>query len=149
MLKKGSIFKFVYQLDHETKSWFTISSNSSKELKIIFIKNSVWVHSDFMADNKIYYTSDFFNTDNYVHKTDRNFGNKLMKLIYQNFESFALYGENNQIFYSFEPSERVYDLFLINKNVKSSNNTNDPNNAYMNFMNKNRLSVSRIMAVIL
>ena len=53
LLKKGSLFKFVYQLDSVSDSWFSIELKESNELRIHFIKTGIWVYNKSMKHNEI------------------------------------------------------------------------------------------------
>lgn len=44
LMKKGSLCKFVYQIDTNSETWFTVELKDSNELRVHFIKNGIWIH---------------------------------------------------------------------------------------------------------
>lgn len=62
LLKKGSLFKLVYQIKTDTKSWFTIHYNSLNQTKVTFLKKGLWIDNDHLQQNEIYYGKDIFKT---------------------------------------------------------------------------------------
>ncbi len=45
LIKKGSLVKFVYKIDHESDIWFVVEKKKYQEMKIRFIKTGLWVHT--------------------------------------------------------------------------------------------------------
>ena len=45
LLKPGSLFKFVYKLDHESDIWFMIEQKTGQELQTRFIKTGLWTQT--------------------------------------------------------------------------------------------------------
>jgi hypothetical protein len=60
-MKKGSLFKVVYQTETILDNWFTIEYKDSEDIKVHFIKNGVWVYQKTMQSEEIYYARDLFN----------------------------------------------------------------------------------------
>ena len=58
VLKKGSLFKFVYKLE-EDNTWFSVEFKN-EELKIHFVKTGAWCYHRDMSDHEIYYSRDVF-----------------------------------------------------------------------------------------
>jgi hypothetical protein len=63
LLKKGSLFKFVYQTEEISDNWFTVEYRQNNSLKIHFIKTGIWIYHQKMKENEIYYANDLFNWD--------------------------------------------------------------------------------------
>ena len=59
VLKKGSLFKFLYKLDMDN-IWFSIEFKRQQEMRVHFIKNGVWCYSKNMDENQVYYARDVF-----------------------------------------------------------------------------------------
>jgi hypothetical protein len=53
LLKKGSLFKFVYQLDEGNDIWFSIeykkSNNAKNKTRVHFIKTGIWAYTRSMT----------------------------------------------------------------------------------------------------
>lgn len=60
LLKKGSIFKFVYQINSIAESWFTVKVKENGQVKIHFIKNGIWIYNQNMKADNIYIAKDIF-----------------------------------------------------------------------------------------
>lgn len=78
------MFKFVYQIDSLSDSWFSIELKESNELKIHFIKTGVWVYHKAMKHNEIRVGEDIFN---WVigDRSDKSHCEKYIKLFFQSF----------------------------------------------------------------
>lgn len=48
LLKKGSLFKFVYQIETFSDNWFTVEFKDSQEVRIHFIKTGIWIYNKSM-----------------------------------------------------------------------------------------------------
>jgi len=46
LLRKGSLVKFVYKLDHESDIWFVIDQKINQNTKIRFIKSGLWCKTE-------------------------------------------------------------------------------------------------------
>lgn len=44
LVKKGSIFKFVFEVAELAHNWFAIEVRKSKELRIHFLKTGIWTY---------------------------------------------------------------------------------------------------------
>ena len=87
VLKKGSLFKFVYKLDGDN-TWFSVEFKRQQELKVHFIKTGVWCYGRDMEDHEVYYARDVFHWEgknNSKDKTEKNVRQKFMKRFYQSF----------------------------------------------------------------
>ena len=84
LIKKGSLVKFVYKIDHESDIWFLVEKKKYQDMKIRFIKTGLWVHTPNMEDNKQYVAKDVFNWDTKSEK-DKDICNQYIKLFYQSF----------------------------------------------------------------
>lgn len=51
LLKKGSMFKLIYQVQAQKQSWFTVQYNSLNETKVSFLKHGIWVEEDELLEN--------------------------------------------------------------------------------------------------
>lgn len=60
LLKKGSLFKFVYQINEISDIWFSIELRESSQLKLHFIKNGIWIYHRLMKPNQISVGEDIF-----------------------------------------------------------------------------------------
>jgi hypothetical protein len=63
LLKKGSLFKFVYKMASESDIWFSIDHKRHQEIQVRFIKNGLWTYTPEMYENQIYYARDIFKWD--------------------------------------------------------------------------------------
>lgn len=63
ILKKGSLFKFIYKLDTAEEIWFSIEYKKQQDMRVHFIKTGVWCYSNEMEDNQVYYARDMFKWD--------------------------------------------------------------------------------------
>ena len=70
LLKKGSLFKFVFQVSKLSDTWFSIELRESKEIKIHFIKNGIWIFHKNMQEKELHYGKDLFNWD-FKDRADR------------------------------------------------------------------------------
>jgi hypothetical protein len=84
LIKKGSLVKFVYKIDHESDIWFLVEKKKYQDMRIRFIKTGLWVHTPNMEDNKQYFAKDVFNWDTKSEK-DKDICNQYIKLFYQSF----------------------------------------------------------------
>lgn len=53
ILKRGSLFKFVYQINSISDIWFTVDIRESHEIKLRFIKNGIWIYHKSMKHDEI------------------------------------------------------------------------------------------------
>lgn len=61
LLESGSICKFVYQIDTNSETWFTVELKDSNELRVHFIKNGLWINHEGTNKDEIYVLKDAFN----------------------------------------------------------------------------------------
>lgn len=82
LLKKGSLFKLIYQVKARSNSWFTVQYTSLNEPKISFLKHGLWVPEDQLLENEIYYGRDIFKTGKELEKEELLTRAALMKKLY-------------------------------------------------------------------
>ncbi len=61
MLKPGSLFKFVYQINTNSESWFSVELKDNNTLRVHFIKNGIWIYHHDLQKEEIYVSNDVFN----------------------------------------------------------------------------------------
>lgn len=137
LLKRGSLFKFVYKIDHESDIWFSIEYKQQQEMRIHFVKTGIWAYTKEMADGQTYYAADAFNW-RLADRPDRKACEQYVKRFYQSFEglAFSLLDENE--FFRANPASHIYDLYVQTFDVQKVSR----------FVTR-RLEVSKIMAVVL
>ena len=84
LLKRGSLFKFVYKIDHQSDIWFSIEYKKLQELRVHFIKTGLWAYTKEMTEQQVYYARDVFNW-NLEHRPDRKICEQYIKRFYQSF----------------------------------------------------------------
>lgn len=89
MLKRGSLCKFVYQIDTNSETWFTVELKDSNELRVHFIKNGLWICNEDMDKDQIYVSRDAFNWEGINDRNDKEQAAKYIKRFFQSFESLA------------------------------------------------------------
>lgn len=110
LLKKGSMFKFVFQIETLADNWFTIEFKDSEEISIHFIKTGIWIYNKKMTQNDIYYARDLFKWD-LTNRSDKITCEKILKLLYQTFEGLAFGLLNEKNFFKSNPTENIYDSY--------------------------------------
>lgn len=88
ILKKGSLFKFIYKLDTAEEIWFSIEYKKQQDMRVHFIKTGVWCYSNEIEDNQVYYARDMFKWDLWGRE-DADMCQKFAKRFYQSFEGLA------------------------------------------------------------
>lgn len=83
VLKRGSLFKFIYKLDCLEEIWFSIEYKRQQEMRVHFIKTGVWCYHRNMETSQAYYARDVFKID--PNARDKEKLEKYMKRFYQSF----------------------------------------------------------------
>jgi hypothetical protein len=63
LVKKGSIFKFVFEVEELGENWFAIEVKENKSLRLHFLKSSIWIYEKSIIPEEIYYANDIFAYD--------------------------------------------------------------------------------------
>lgn len=137
LLSRGSLFKFVYKLDHDGDIWFTIEHKRQAEAKIHFIKSGLWCYHAEMPEQQLVFAKDVFNWTFPAHANPK-LCEKYMMNFYQGFESLALTLVDQSKFFESNPKEYIYDLFAHYVTTEK-----------LKRFKKQKLEVSRIMLVVL
>lgn len=86
MVKKGSIFKFVFEVAELAHNWFAIEVRKNKELRIHFLKTGIWTYLKSFREDSIYYAQDIFHFENTDYPSFTSDGcEKTIRLLYNNF----------------------------------------------------------------
>ena len=152
LVKKGSIFKFVFEVAELAHNWFAIEVRKNKELKIHFLKTGIWIYLKSFKPETIYYAQDIFHFDPVEYHTHNHKScEKTIKLLYNNFESLGLSLLESHFFNS-DPSNHVYDVYNMVFDCSDKFKRHTPPEA----LNKSseeeaepRITVSRMMLVLL
>jgi hypothetical protein len=59
LLKRGSLCKFVFQVNCEKDIWFCVSWDAMG-VRLNFIKNGCWINHPELIEGEIYYARDLF-----------------------------------------------------------------------------------------
>ncbi len=137
LLKKGSLFKFVFQIETLADNWFTIEFKDSEEISIHFIKTGIWIYNKNMVHEEIYYARDLFKW-NIAQRQDKITCEKILKLLYQTFEGLAFGLLNEKNFFRSNPTEAIYDAYSCWTDVSK-----------VERYAERKLEISKIMLVIL
>lgn len=137
LLKKGSMFKFVFQIETLADNWFTLEWKDSEEVNIHFIKTGIWIYNKNMLQNEIYYARDLFKW-NVADRGDKITCEKILKLLYQTFEGLAFGLLNEKNFFKSNPLEHIYDAYAYWVDVSQASR-------YV----ERKLQISKVMLVIL
>lgn len=119
LVKKGSIFKFVFEVEELGENWFAIEVKENKSLRLHFLKSGIWIYEKDMRTDDIYYGNDIFAYDTEEFPgCDRATNDKIIRLLYNNFESlaFSMLSENN--FFASDPNDHEYDLYSMVVNAE-------------------------------
>lgn len=111
LLKRGSLFKFVYKIDHESDMWFSIEYRQLQETSVHFVKTGLWAYTKDMQDQQTYYARDVFNWD-VAKRPDRRTCERYLKQFYQSFEGLAFSLLDEDEFFRTTPVDYVYDLYV-------------------------------------
>jgi hypothetical protein len=84
LLKRGSLFKFVYKLKYEGDIWFSIEYKRQQEMRVHFIKSGLWCYHKEMHERQVLYARDVFNW-NFTGVIDKSTCEQYLKRFYQAF----------------------------------------------------------------
>ena len=138
LLKRGSLFKFVFQLNCEKEIWFSVELDGLSKPHISFLKNNTWLYHRELNQQEIYHVPDLFKFDKSNVKEGLLERAETVKQLYETFESLALTLEEKEVFFESNPQYHVYDSYFTFKNVES-----------VQRLIERELEVSRIMVVLL
>lgn len=60
LLKNGSLFKFVFQLNCDKNIWFSIRFDGKNSPHLSFLKHGLWLYNSTLEEHEIYYAKDLF-----------------------------------------------------------------------------------------
>jgi hypothetical protein len=80
----------VFEVEELGDNWFAIEVKENKELRLHFLKTSIWIYGKETMPDEIYYGHDifWFNKDEYPGY-DYESNVRIIKLLYGAFESLA------------------------------------------------------------
>jgi hypothetical protein len=96
ILRSGSIFKLVFQVEELGENWFAVELDKAKQLRLHFLKSSIWVYHHRMEANRIQYAHDIFSYEPSEYPGEEPTDcEKVIRLLYNSFESigFSMLGE--------------------------------------------------------
>ena len=136
IFQKGSLFKFVYKLDRDGDVWFSIQYKRQQQMKIHFIKTGLWCYHKDMREKQVSFARDVFHWD--FPAGQRQACEHYIKRFYQSFEglAFSLIEQDN--FFTADPREYIYDLYIQHFDVEK-----------VSRFQTRKLEISKIMVVIL
>ena len=111
VLKKGSLFKFVYKLEQDD-IWFSVEFKRQQEMRVHFIKTGVWCYTHDMEDERVYYARDVFNWDVKQEGADQTTRKNFMKNFYESFQGLAFSLLDEHLFFASNPKKYIYDLYV-------------------------------------
>lgn len=119
LLKAGSLFKMVFQLNCDKHLWFSFHLDANEQPHLTFLKNGIWISNEALVQHEIYHLKDLFKFDSKFKGGSLLERGDLVKKLYETFETLALTLQEKEPFFESNPQYHVYDTYFMHINVDS------------------------------